>query len=61
MENSGERDALLQILLKLNGEDQSAVAEFLASIANLNFSASEEEDSDKVAPIYSREFYLKDL
>ena len=34
------------MLLSLNGEDESVIAELLASIANLNISVSEENETN---------------
>ncbi|AZV42276.1 hypothetical protein BAOM_1666 [Peribacillus asahii] len=43
-ESFTEQDALLQLLLKLNGEDEMAVAEFFASIVQVSMPPSEEEN-----------------
>lgn len=50
---SGGNDVLLQILMKLTGQDGSAVAEFLASLGNLSASASKEDKLNKVDSILS--------
>jgi len=44
-ESFTEQDALLQLLLKLNSEDETAVAEFFASIVQVSMPLSEEENS----------------
>ncbi|MFJ8243973.1 flagellar hook-length control protein FliK [Peribacillus asahii] len=44
-ESFTEQDALLQLLLKLNDEDETAVAEFFTSIVQVSMPPSEEENS----------------